>query len=52
MFLAVFLFACVCLSLRCQPFPDERGGGEFHTFFFPSLYGNLGVNGAGAGRVL
>lgn len=20
-------------SVKCQPFPDERGGGEFHTFF-------------------
>lgn len=28
----VFFFSFL-LSVKCQPFPDERGGGEFHTFF-------------------
>lgn len=29
----LFFFFFFLLSVKCQPFPDERGGGEFHTFF-------------------
>lgn len=29
----VFFF----FSVKCQTFPDERGGGEFHTFFLLSV---------------
>lgn len=33
----VVLGGLVCsgffFSVKCQPFPDERVGGEFHTFF-------------------